>query len=254
MSTPVTDSETVISTVAALETFLSTITLTSTVFLDLEGNNLSRHGTLSLLTILIHPENTTHLIDVQTLRHLAFTTPASNNPHKTLKAILESPSIPKYLWDTRNDADALWSHYEVALDGVTDVQLMENASRKGSIEFLRGLDTCVRYDLELGPQDLEQWLWTKKEVRRMMDNDVFSERPMEEETVRYCVGDVQHLPRLYKVYREKLNGEWMEKVMVESKKRVEEALAVDYEPMGPSKKFGPWNISTSGVLEDEGWT
>jgi hypothetical protein len=64
----------------------------STLYLDLEGNRLSRHGTISLITILIHPQRVVRLIDVLVLGKPAFTT-ASNNG-KTLKSILEDPDIP----------------------------------------------------------------------------------------------------------------------------------------------------------------
>jgi exonuclease 3'-5' domain-containing protein 1 len=240
--------ETVISTVPALATFLSTINPTSSLYLDLEGTNLCRHGTISIITILVRPQNTIRLIDVVILGKLAFTTPSTNDPGKTLKSIFESSSIPKYLWDTRNDADALWSHYKVALDGVTDVQLMENASRTGSKEYLRGLDKCVQFDLKLGFMELNQWLRTKQNVTKMMQSGVFAKRPMDEKTVQYCVGDVRYLPKLYEVYMGKLNEQWMGKVKLESNKRVEETRGESYEPQGPRKMFGPWGVgSDSGT-------
>ena len=84
----------------------SSIPPSSTLYLVLEGNCLSRHGTISLITILIYPQRVVRIIDVLVLGKLAFTT-ASNNG-KTLKSILEDPDIPKCAWDVRNDADALW--------------------------------------------------------------------------------------------------------------------------------------------------
>jgi exonuclease 3'-5' domain-containing protein 1 len=77
------------------------------------------------------------LIDVFILRKLAFTT-ASNNG-KTLKSILEDPDVPKCAWDVRNDADALWALYHIGLAGVTDIQLLENASHTGDKTYIRGL-------------------------------------------------------------------------------------------------------------------
>ena len=85
---------TLISSVPELETFLSSIPPSSTLYLDLEGNCLSRHGTISLITILIHPQRVVRLIDILVLGKSAFTT-ASNNG-KTLKSIFEDPDIPKY--------------------------------------------------------------------------------------------------------------------------------------------------------------
>jgi exonuclease 3'-5' domain-containing protein 1 len=110
---------TLVSSVPELEAFLSSIPPSSTLYLDFEGNSLSRHGTISLITILIHLQRVVRLIDVLVLRKSAFTT-ASNNG-KTLKSIFKDPDIPKCLWNVRNDADALWALYYVSLAGVTDI-------------------------------------------------------------------------------------------------------------------------------------
>ena len=45
-----------ISSIPELEMFFSSIPPTSTLYLDLGGKNLRRHGTISLVTILISPE------------------------------------------------------------------------------------------------------------------------------------------------------------------------------------------------------
>jgi hypothetical protein len=132
---------TLISSVPELQAFLSSIPPSSTLFLDLEGISLSRHGTISLITILIHPQRVVRLIDVLALGKLAFTT--ASNDGNTLKAIFEDPDISKCLWDVRNDADALWALYHVGLAGVTDIQLLENASSTGDKTYVRGLDKSV---------------------------------------------------------------------------------------------------------------
>ena len=129
---------TLISSVPELEAFLSSIPRSSIIYLDLEGSSLSRHGTVSLIAVLIHPQRVVRLIDVFVLGTAAFTT-ASNNG-KTLKSILEDPDIPKCAWDVRNDADALWALYHVGLAGVIDIQLLENASRAGDKTYICGLD------------------------------------------------------------------------------------------------------------------
>ena len=87
-----------------LEAFISSIPPSSTIYLDLEGNCLNRHGTISLIAVLIYPQRVVRLIDVFVLGKPAFTT-ASNNG-KTLKSILEDPDIPKCAWDVRNDTCA----------------------------------------------------------------------------------------------------------------------------------------------------
>jgi len=175
-------SPTLISSPPDLLAFLSSIPQPSTLYLDLEGKNLCRNGTLSIMTILVHPTRITSLIDVQTLGNSAFITPSANG--KTLKAILEDPYTSKYLWDVRNDADALWAHYQVRLAGVTDLQLLENASRTGDKTYIRGLDTCVKKDLRLKFMEVHRWIKTKKDVRASMPNDIFARRPLNAETMQ----------------------------------------------------------------------
>ncbi|KAL6406080.1 uncharacterized protein AUP68_10641 [Ilyonectria robusta] len=84
-------------------------TVLPSMFIDLEGVNLSRHGTVSILQIYILPAKCTYLIDVYTLRHECFSTPGENG--RTLKEILESELIPKVFFDVRNDSDALHAHF-----------------------------------------------------------------------------------------------------------------------------------------------
>ena len=225
-----------------LKTFLSSIPSSCTLYLDFEGNNLSRNGTLSVVTILVHPQGLTRLIDVFTLGKAAFDTTTDTN--KTLKSIFEDPNIPKGFWDVRNDADALWAHYKVGLKGVIDIQLLENASRTDSKEYLRGLDICVQQDLKLGVVELSRWTRTKQDVKRLMSSNIFSVRPMNPKTVKYCANDVAHLPKLHEVYKRRIKPDWLAKAITESARRAEEAKSPRYNPQGPNKALGPWGRAT----------
>ena len=75
----------IISTLTILQSFLTEITPGTTLYIDLEGANLSRHGTITLLTAHLQPQNTTYLIDVQSLGHATFTTP-TRTPKTITKA------------------------------------------------------------------------------------------------------------------------------------------------------------------------
>lgn len=228
----------VISSLTDLKDFIDSIPSGATLYLDLEGKNLSRNGTITIITILVHPTKVTKLIDVQTLGSAAFTTPATNR--KTFKTILEDPLVSKCLWDVRNDAYALWVHYKVRLACVTDIQLLENASRVGGKTYVRGLNTCVEKDLRLGFMELHGWARTKRAVTTRMTNDVFSRRPLDAETEKYCMNDVLHLPALQDTYTKRLDSRWMKKAMDESARRVVEACSPEYEPQSENKKLGPW--------------
>jgi len=132
---------TLISSVPELEAFLSSIPPSSTLYLDLEGNRLSRYGTISLITVLIHPQRVVRLIDILVLGESAFT--IALNKGKNLKSIFKDPDIPTCAWDVWNDADALWALYHVGLTSVTNIQLLENTSHTGDKTYIRGLDKSV---------------------------------------------------------------------------------------------------------------
>lgn len=233
-------SSTVISTNAELKIFLSSIKSGNTIYLDLEGKNLSRNGTLTLVTMLIQPQNVTRVIDVLSLGESAFDIESEEGT--SLRSILENPDIPKSIWDTRNDADALWAHFRVALAGVTDVQLLENASRPEWMENSRlsGLAKAILYDIKLGFMERERWLRTKDSIRNLMSQDVFSTRPLDPKTLLYCINDVVHLPALQKYYMQRITPDWLAKARRESNLRIADARSPGYQPQSPDKVFAPW--------------
>jgi exonuclease 3'-5' domain-containing protein 1 len=238
---------TLISSVPEFEAFLSSITPSSTLYLDLEGNCLSRSGTISIITVLIHPQRIVRLIDILALGKSAFTTALNNG--KTFKSILEDPDIAKCAWDVRNDADALWALYHVGLAGVTDIQLLENASRTDDKTYIRGLDKSIQFDLKLGFMEINRWIRTKKEVQSLMPTNVFASRPMDAKTIQYCANDVIHLPDLHALYLRRIQGDWLARAMEESARRVTEAHSPGYGSQSPTKKLGPWGsgIKRRGV-------
>lgn len=120
------------------------------MYIDLEGVKLGRHGSISILTLLIGDESQTrnvYLIDVHTLGGLVFTHHGVKSI--TLKDILQSPTIPKVFFDVRNDSNALFSHFGVTLQGVIDLQLMESANRHNTYarQFVSGLAKCIEKEV-----------------------------------------------------------------------------------------------------------
>ncbi|KAK0705522.1 ribonuclease H-like domain-containing protein [Lasiosphaeris hirsuta] len=229
---------TLIASTEQLKAFLSSIQPFTTLYLDLEGNNLCRHGAISLITILPHLRGAVRVIDVLALGRSAFTTTSQEG--KSLKSVFEDPAIPKCLWDTRNDADALWAHHQVRLAGVVDIQLLENASRSGSKKYLCGLEKAIKLDLNLGAAELNSWLRCKEDTKRLMPTKIFDVRPMAPGTLNYCVNDVVLLPDLHAFYLQRIKGDWLSKAKEESLRRVDEACSPAYEPQGPTKALGPW--------------
>ncbi|KAF4883787.1 piRNA biogenesis protein EXD1 [Colletotrichum fructicola] len=217
---------------------------TPSLFLDLEGVSLSRHGSISLITIFVQPQKHVYLVDIHTLQSAAFSIATVDGT--TLKSILESPTITKVFFDVRNDSDALYSHFGVKLRGIEDVQLMENAARPGGRRFLNGLEKCINTHAPLSPSEKLRWKAAKEAGLKLFhpskggSYEVFNSRPIDAAVELYCINDVQYLPQLREVFLPRLKDAWHKKVTNETEKRVVESQSELYEPQSETKKFGPW--------------
>ncbi|KAF2748621.1 hypothetical protein M011DRAFT_493481 [Sporormia fimetaria CBS 119925] len=226
------------------------------LYLDLEGVNLCREGTISIITLLVaQPAKKSYLIDVHTLGALAFSTPGSVG--KTFKDILQDKTFTKVFFDVRNDSDALFAHFGVALKGVEDVQLMINSNRKTTEgrRRLRSLDYCIRTYVAM-PLIAEQiWGEAKYDGKQLFAPEnggsyqVFNQRPMSRTMQAYCVGDVQYLPELRRIFSERCRTEL---VAEETEKRVVESQSSNYQPNGPHKALAHWSEEQNRVLDEEG--
>ncbi|MCJ1410249.1 hypothetical protein MMC19_004334 [Ptychographa xylographoides] len=136
------------------------------LFIDLEGIKLSRHGSVSLLSIFIHGEvNRTAIIDIHKLGASAFCTTGKSNPQLTLAALLCDPNRLKGFFDMRNDSNALFFHFGIELQGVVDLQLMELGSRYGQLSAKRclsGLAKCIATDAPLTKSQRRPFEFTKE--------------------------------------------------------------------------------------------
>lgn len=224
-------------------------------YIDLEGENLSRNGKISLLTMLISPWHGLgylYIIDIHTLGSVAFSTVGSQG--KSLKDVLESPEILKVFFDVRNDSDALYAHYGVKLQGIRDVQLMESATRSttNSRKFVRGLAKCIEEVLQ--GQEKEQWRLCKDNGERLWcpekggSYNVFNIRPLSDEIVAYCVGDVKCLPALYQKFNDGTDR-WRDLVAHESQNRVFVSQQAEYLPDGAGRALSPWSPEQNKMLD-----
>ncbi|KAF5870845.1 putative 3 -5 exonuclease protein [Botrytis fragariae] len=146
---------------------------------------------------------------------------------KPLKDILQDQKIPMIFFDNRNDSDALYAHFGVVLQGLEDVQLMESTTRTttSSRKFLNRLAKCIEQS-GLDNRDLKSWKLAKEKGERLFkpelggSYDVFEQRPICNEIISYWVGDVQHLPKLWRKFHSRTNR-WRDLVNEETKKPVE---------------------------------
>ncbi len=214
------------------------------LYLDLEGVNLSRQGTISILQLLVSSQHRTYLIDVHTLGSKAFSTVGANG--QTLATILESETIPKVFFDVRNDSDALYSHFGIRLVGVQDVQVMEFATRRVRGRFVSGLSKCIERDGMMTITERQEWLATKEKGLKLFtperggSYELLNVRPLCEELILYCVQDVQFLPRLWSGYFSKLTPSLLARVKMATGERVKSSQSEMYNGHGKHKALGPW--------------
>ena len=214
------------------------------LYIDLEGVYLSRHGTVSILQLLVSPKNHVYIIDICALQHQAFSTPGKNG--QTLKTTLESSEIQKAFFDVRNDSDALYSHFGINLAGVQDIQLMELACRAGRKKFLNGLSKCIERDGMLTLSEKQRWKDIKDKGLRLFlpehggTYEVFNRRPLDDRIMSYCVQDVQFLARLWRIYYSKLTPRWREKVQAETKNRITSSQSQSFNGKGQHMALAPW--------------
>lgn len=228
---------------ALMDTLYKQPTTPPSLYIDLEGVELSRHGTISILQIFVQSTGRTYLVDIHTLRDKAFSTCGIHSG--TLKEMLESEAIPKIFFDVRNDSDALFSHFQIRLAGIQDLQLMELATRGFGRKYVNGLAKCIERDAPMTSTEMNDWKATKERgvmlfaPERGGSYDVFNARPLSEEITRYCIQDVQFLPRLWASYNAKLTRAWDRRVFEASKERVTSSQAPAYIGKGQEKALAP---------------
>ncbi|MCJ1281725.1 hypothetical protein MMC26_001047 [Xylographa opegraphella] len=241
MAVTIVDSAT--SLLALLDRLENLPTQPPSLYLDLEGIRLSRDGSISILQIYLLPCSHSFLVDVHVLQADAFR--ISNGSGTTLKSVLESKSVPKVFFDVRNDADALFAHYQVSLGGVDDIQLWEVATRAGPQKLLRGLAKCIESDTQLSDDAKKAWGAAKKcgHTLFLPENggsyEVFNLRPMRQDIIAYCVNDIIYLPILWTIYSRKISKEWASKVQEETDTRVIMSQSISYDPHSKNKGLSP---------------
>jgi exonuclease 3'-5' domain-containing protein 1 len=243
----------VVDTQLSLRSLLDDVTSLPTsppsLFLDFEGDNLGRHGSISIISLFVAPRNAVYLVDVHCLGGEAFTI-ANNNV--SFKAILESSTIPKVFFDVRNDSDALFNLYQVSLNGVKDIQLMELGCRPGpesSKKYVADLAKCVAKSSAIPDPQRQDWQRVKQDAARLFDTQkhgflhIFSKRPLRSEIEQYCIQNVIVLPGLHDVYDAKLRRPsekfWQVQVQQATKDRIK--LSQTLQEQDGSKTLGPWS-------------
>ena len=246
------------------------------LYVDIEGVKLGRNGSISIIEVLADPLDMVYLVDIHVLGESAFTTATLNG--STFRTILESPTIPKVFFDLRNDSDALFSHFNIKLARIDDLQLMNLAVRDYSAGYVWSLATCIEVDVKMEPKERDAWLATKEHCRTLFvpekggSYEVFNERPMRSEIIEYCIKDVLLLPKLWEYYDSRLDQlaepligkswyyfglakSWRARVEQETKRRIKFSQSQDYEPESREKAKSPpeWGLLANAWKSLENW-
>ncbi|KPI90771.1 hypothetical protein ABL78_0004 [Leptomonas seymouri] len=156
------------------------------IALDLEGRSLSRHGSICIITLATY--STVYIIDMVLLGDQAL------GEHSALKAVLESNSITKLMFDCRADCDALFFLYQVRLRNVCDLQI---SSCFALFPFSRRLPSMKGVFRALGlfaDEDTD----IKNAGRHLFNPnsggsfDRWEERPLPDILLQYCAVDVKY--------------------------------------------------------------
>lgn len=207
-----------------------------TVYIDCEGENLGRHGTLTHINAYLPQQNEAFIIDVDRLGDQALQT-AGKKHHRSFRSILQDPSIKKAIFDCRSDSDALFAHHRITLDGIVDIQLLENATckTKRSAQKLASLAACLGR-LNLPRSARARVLQIKEQGKaafsktQQSGKNPFHERPLSKLLIEYSVGDLVLLPALYRYLtaRPGWTAQWLAREQHATAARLEMSRAEDF--------------------------
>jgi exonuclease 3'-5' domain-containing protein 1 len=213
------------------------------IFVDFKGVNLSRDGAIAIMQVLVPPSPVVHLVDVHALQTEAFDTVGSGG--QSLRAILESKDYAKIFFDVRNDSDALYSHFQISLHGVIDLQLLEYASRPRKGKFIKGLAKCISEDGDLSWLLSQKWQSVKSAGQEVFapekggSYEVFLERPLSATLQEYCAQDVFIMPKLLTLYGRRIQPHLALQVSDEALARVVLSQSSNYNGKGRHMAIGP---------------
>lgn len=217
------------------------------LYCDLEGVNLGREGSLSILTIYVPQIEKVYLVDIFALKQAAFSTESGG---RSLKAILEDNNVGKAFFDIRNDSDALYSHFGISVAGIHDLQLMELATRPWPApkRCINGLSKCIEMDISAVSSLKLDWLRSKQAGEQLWNPgkggryEVFNERPLRPEIIKYCAQDVILLPQLWELYNKRLgkaSSVWRDRIQRETYERIRLSQSATYNGKGKHRALAP---------------
>ncbi|USW48083.1 Putative 3'-5' exonuclease domain, ribonuclease H-like superfamily [Septoria linicola] len=201
------------------------------LYMDCEGQNLGREGTLTHINIYLPRRNKAFILDIDQLGGTAFDIKGTTH-ETTLTKVLQDWSIKKAIFDCRSDSDVLFAHHKIALDGVIDLQLLEIATSRTrkNAQKLNSLSSCIgRLNMQKSARD--HVLEIKERGKEAMkQGNPFHERPLSKLMIEYSIGDLLLMPALYQYFtsRPGWNEEWAAREQHATTERLEVSRAPDF--------------------------
>ncbi|GFG17176.1 hypothetical protein IFM5058_08337 [Aspergillus udagawae] len=257
----------VIDSIGALEKLLNELDhllhRPAALFLDVQTTNPEQDGSISVISLFVRPIKKVFLIDVLTLGDDVFTT--TSLADNSLKLLLESPAVPKILFDVGNASAALFNHYGIRLNGIKDIQIMQLATQYPRAQQAQAasLETCVEEDAQPPARALALWQ-VHSTVSQLRDpamggsDAVFKERLLRQAILDYHLQNVLILPWLWVLYCDTLckpnNAFWRSMVFHTVRDRIRESTNPDSAHRADARRWG-WSrefieTSKAGWNED----
>jgi len=184
---------------SAAETACDSIRRCPILGFDMEGKNLGRNASVSLVQIAVSP-TLVYIFDVLALG-------ASLFGPKTLLPILTDPCVLKLCYDCRCDCETLYHQFAVQPYGFYDLQIVYTYlfQNKGD-PYLKGYHKALQMPGILNPSlheealDLQSKIAFKKQWKNADMGNVMFERPLYEALVNYCAIDVVYLFKMFEAW------------------------------------------------------
>ncbi|KAG7412443.1 hypothetical protein Forpe1208_v009484 [Fusarium oxysporum f. sp. rapae] len=227
------------------------------LYIDIEQRSLSGNGELNLLTILLchGPDfrRRLYLVDINVLANQAFSTRGYYGA--SLRSILNSPAYQKVFFDVRHNSHILYDQYDIKLQRVHDLQLMENACRSDEHkrEYLEMFEPLIQ-NLLVHSKSRKRWFVDKFNGEWLYRHGpgaphrVFQKRPVIAYIRLYCCRNVRFMPELYsKTCR--ATPQIMDLVAQESQNRVDQSQKEGYNPFASGRFRNPWTAEQNRELD-----
>jgi len=197
-----------------------------TLFVDCEGNNLSRYG--ELYTVQIYVKDGGRRVFLFNVFAFPTAFDVTSERGESLRSLLTSRRL--VMFDPRNDVDALWNMYQIMPQNVCCLQLAEAAIRKarfGPPRLLAGLGKCIdnycSSSTTLKERQIKQRVSDSLKAKTFTFSDFKITKDTTQEILIYSCIDAICLAELEQRTWSLLNPVAKDWVIVESKKRCEMA-------------------------------